>query len=141
MNGQPEALRLAEWIEGDMTCQGDAEIAAELRRRRQGGRRREMSKHTPGPWAVLPEECDKAYIRIRGTTLGDRYKIANVITPMYEGVHEREAMETRANARLIAAAPELLEALKRIKETGVFVGAIAQEMMDTAIARAEGEQA
>jgi hypothetical protein len=29
---QPEALRLAEWIEGDMSCQGDAEIAAELRR-------------------------------------------------------------------------------------------------------------
>lgn len=28
----PEAIRLAEWIEGDMTCQGDAEIAAELRR-------------------------------------------------------------------------------------------------------------
>lgn len=28
----PEALRLAEWIESDMTCQGDAEIAAELRR-------------------------------------------------------------------------------------------------------------
>lgn len=27
----------------------------------------------------------------------------------------------------------LLEALKRIKETGVFVGAIAQEMMDSAI--------
>ena len=32
VNEQPEALRLAEWIEGDMTCQGDAEIAAELRR-------------------------------------------------------------------------------------------------------------
>lgn len=29
---QPEALRLAEWIEGDMTCHGDAEIAEELRR-------------------------------------------------------------------------------------------------------------
>lgn len=28
----PEALRLAEWIESDMTCQGDAEISAELRR-------------------------------------------------------------------------------------------------------------
>jgi hypothetical protein len=28
----PEAIRLAEWIEEDMTCQGDAEIAAELRR-------------------------------------------------------------------------------------------------------------
>ena len=32
MNKQPEALRLAEWIEDDMSCQGDAEIAAELRR-------------------------------------------------------------------------------------------------------------
>lgn len=32
MTTQPEALRLAEWIEGDMTCQGDAEIATELRR-------------------------------------------------------------------------------------------------------------
>ena len=29
---QPEALRLADWIEDDMTCHGDAEIAAELRR-------------------------------------------------------------------------------------------------------------
>lgn len=28
----PEALRLAQWIEDDMSCQGDAEIAAELRR-------------------------------------------------------------------------------------------------------------
>jgi hypothetical protein len=32
MSEQPEALRLAEWIESDMSCQGDAEIAAELRR-------------------------------------------------------------------------------------------------------------
>jgi len=32
MTTQPEALRLADWIESDMSCQGDAEIAAELRR-------------------------------------------------------------------------------------------------------------
>jgi len=32
MSKQPEALRLADWIEGDMSCQGDAEIVAELRR-------------------------------------------------------------------------------------------------------------
>lgn len=68
-------------------------------------------KHTPGPWQTLPEECDKPYFRIRGTMLGCRYKIANVLTPVYEGVHAREAIETRANARIIAAAPELLEAL------------------------------
>ena len=70
-----------------------------------------MTKHTPGPWSVLPEECDRPYIRIRGTIAGGRYKVANVLTPVYEGVHEREAQETRANARLIAAAPDLYKAL------------------------------
>ena len=34
---------------------------------------------------------------------------------------------------------ELLEALKRVKETRVFIGAIAQGMMDNAIARAAPE--
>jgi hypothetical protein len=76
-----------------------------------------MKKHTSGPWKVLPEECDNSYIRIRGTVLGGRYKIANVITPVYPGVPEFEAQETRANARLIAAAPDLLEALKQIAAT------------------------
>ena len=42
------------------------------------------AQHTPGPWASLPDECDKPYIRIRGTQLGSRYKIANVLTPVYE---------------------------------------------------------
>ena len=32
MTEQSEALRLAEWIEQEMFCQADAEIAAELRR-------------------------------------------------------------------------------------------------------------
>jgi hypothetical protein len=70
-----------------------------------------MGMHTRGPWKVLPEEVDKPYIRIRGTVLGGRYRVANVLTPIYDGVHEREAVETRANARLIAAAPELLDSL------------------------------
>ncbi|USE78940.1 hypothetical protein NDR89_20095 [Cupriavidus gilardii] len=68
-------------------------------------------KFTPGPWMTLPEEVDRSYVRIRGTQPGSRYKIANVLTPVYEGVHEREAEETRANARLIAATPDLFEAL------------------------------
>ena len=72
--------------------------------------------HTPGPWQVLPEEVDRPYIRVRGTELGGRYKVANVPTPAYDGVDAREARETRANARLIAAAPELLEALREIAD-------------------------
>lgn len=69
-------------------------------------------KGTKGPWEVYPEEVDKPYIRIRGTQLGQRFKVSSVITPVYEGVLEREAKETRANAHLIAAAPDLLEALQ-----------------------------
>lgn len=74
---------------------------------------------TQGDWAALPEECDKPYIRIRGTLPGSRYKIANVITPVYEGVHKREAEETRANAKLItflANHAEKIEALVRVSQ-------------------------
>lgn len=71
-------------------------------------------KGTPGPWEIKPEEVDRPYIRIRGTRLGGRFKVANVLSPDYDGVHHREADETRANARLIAAAPELLEALQNL---------------------------
>src|SRR5690554_105983 len=78
-----------------------------------GTRETEMgeTKHTPGPWETKPEEVDRSYIRIRGTRAGARYKIANVLTPVYDGSPEREANETRANARLIAVAPDLLESL------------------------------
>lgn len=72
------------------------------------------AKHTRGDWQVMPEECDKPYIRIRGTVLGCRFKIANVLTPVYDNVHAREAEETRANAKLIAAAPNLLDALNAV---------------------------
>jgi hypothetical protein len=48
-------------------------------------------------------------VRIRGTRLGRRFKIANVMNAGYDNPPEWEAEETRANARLIAAGPELLE--------------------------------
>lgn len=73
-----------------------------------------MKKHTEGPWQVMPEEVDKSYIRVRGTRFGGRYKIADVPTPIFLGVNSGEAEETRANARLIAAAPELLCALENL---------------------------
>lgn len=57
--------------------------------------------YSKGPWEIKPEEVDKPYIRIRGTRLGGRFKIANVLTPVHEDVHPREADETRHNARLM----------------------------------------
>lgn len=69
------------------------------------------ARHTRGPWETLPEEAGKAYIRVRGTRLGATYKIANVLVHTYPGALDYELHEARANARLIAAAPDLLEAL------------------------------
>ncbi|TGE04606.1 hypothetical protein [Hymenobacter fodinae] len=98
--------------------------------------------HTPGPWKTLAEECDKPYIRVRGGRLGSRYKIANVITPVYDGSTQREADETRANARLIAAAPDLLEALKKVSTFWNEDNPNADcpyDDVDAAIAKATGE--
>jgi hypothetical protein len=66
---------------------------------------------TRGPWAVLPEEAEKLYIRVRGTRLGERFKIANAPFPIANEIEKQEAL---ANARLIAAAPELYEALESL---------------------------
>ena len=103
----------------------------------------DKTKHTPGPWETKPEECDKPYIRIRGTRLGSRYKVANAITPVYDGVGAREAEETRANARLIAAAPELLEALQAIINDGLHCDVVPHlhTKARAAIAKATGEPA
>lgn len=102
----------------------------------------ERPKHTPGPWEAQPEEAHRDYIRIRGTQLGLRYKVANVLCPMYPGVADAELLETRANARLIAAAPELLEALKVAREWIVLALTADRPeriQIDAAIAKAEGK--
>jgi hypothetical protein len=55
------------------------------------------TKHTPGPWKVLRDNTDKWYKR--RVYAGDDKLVANIL----DG-HE-------ANARLIAAAPDLFDAL------------------------------
>jgi hypothetical protein len=66
-----------------------------------------VSKHTPGPWAV---ECDT-----QDSTLQRVYRVAN--GRLHElvaevGHFQQDIDEQNANARLIAAAPDLLDALK-----------------------------
>ena len=70
-----------------------------------------MKTHTPGPWKILPEEVGRDYIRVRGTVYGTRFKIANVLHP--GSTHPDDDSQTRANARLIAASPELLQELEK----------------------------
>lgn len=88
------------------------------------------AKHRPGPW----QACN--YDGRCRVILGDDMRIAVVL-----GDHD----ESAANARLIAAAPDLLEALERCLN---FIENTESEMGDTlecgdkaraAIARAKGE--
>ena len=101
-----------------------------------------MSKHTPGPW-----EANGYHIRQRIT--GTR-RIAEVA---YAGPHHTPPHEypkscrlvDEANARLISAAPDLLEALEAIMGSDVFEwnGSAAfwlQDKVKAAINKAKGEQ-
>lgn len=61
-----------------------------------------MSKHTPGPWTYYPE--DNIIVSKSGYRLLDWIARSTAVS-----IDERNA-----NARLIAAAPELLEALQSV---------------------------
>lgn len=74
------------------------------------------TQFTPGPWQVLPEEKDKPYIRIRGTILGAKYKIANALYEPHISYYEFE--EATANAHLIAASPTMFDYIKSKAEEG-----------------------
>ena len=117
------------------------------------------TKHTPGPWTV--EHDGAGYPMIAGSEATDwgteaRYHwIANVLA-VPEALHKGGKirltgmlMETEANARLIAAAPELLEALREFVSLmpsaeglgghapiGAFQ--IVADLARAAIAKAEG---
>ena len=96
-----------------------------------------MSKHTPGPWQ---------YVLQGGTTLfiteADGSTIICVRVTENTTAHSRLA----ANARLIAAAPDLLEALRRFADTDL-TNPIVRDTFGfdvlharAAIAKAEGKE-
>lgn len=81
-------------------------------------------KHTLGPW-----ERDDGYIKSINT--GD------VICTPYFSYYERTD-EQKANAHLIAAAPEMYEALKNLVESCQLFGKDVDEAR-AALAKAEGK--
>jgi len=73
--------------------------------------RTEEAGHTPGPWFVDPDDT----LAIRAPDGDDEpWHVAEVIEYCGEGD------QTEANARLIAAAPDLLEALKELHKKTVI---------------------
>ncbi len=100
-----------------------------------------MSTHTPGPWIVSigPPEHVKHTPRktrvIPDPTTGYDCIIATAEYGMYG---PRQVGQAEANTRLIAAAPELLEALRLCIEALEFIPCRARNEAQAAIAKAEG---
>lgn len=74
-----------------------------------------MSKHTPGPWPMEYTGDGKRIVIGSGLVEGPNgYEVAEVYSDdCPQGLAE-------ANGRLIAAAPDLLEALLAVRETCLF---------------------
>jgi hypothetical protein len=98
-----------------------------------------MSKHTPGPWYVGTEFNDQgrhiyAAQKVRDDE-GEEWH------PLIATTDDDERLvDWQANARLIAAAPDLLDALKDLREAiksrGVISTVKALSKTDAAIAKA-----
>lgn len=83
------------------------------------------AQHTPGPWRTGGKDGRIIYA-------ADGFAVADAT--VFHGRHEGEHSE---NARLIAAAPELLAALERIAE--LSYDSEATRVAREAIAKARGE--
>lgn len=74
------------------------------------------SNHTPGPWRVE----DFGYsdrIEIRSEDFGSFRKIAKIHVPRIgDRICEIDMMTAKANSDLIAAAPEMLEVLRKFMD-------------------------
>lgn len=62
-----------------------------------------MSQHTPGPWNLHP--------KFGKPVVGIDVQDGGPLIPIAEEVQGYDMQQARANARLIAAAPDLLDAL------------------------------
>lgn len=94
-----------------------------------------MSKHTPGPW-YADKIADRNAFNIfpHGATLA----LVQVAPPAHDGAHPY-GLAVEANARLIAAAPDLLQDLRAAACYIDALGGDSRSYRQT-IAKAEGQQ-
>lgn len=94
-----------------------------------------MTKHTPGPWGVDDAGGEAPF----GVFAEDGDAVCYLTENPMGGLGLREYAEDQANARLIAAAPDLLEAAKAVLGLGVVPSTQPEyRMLTAAISAAEG---
>lgn len=81
----------------------------------------EQVTYTPGPWRLVADQCHyDTLTTIEGGPVGTRRPFWPELMIQVGGATDHYKME--ANARLIAAAPELLEALQYVLDTHTYTG-------------------
>lgn len=97
-------------------------------------------KHTPGPWVHDTRGQGKPDVRAAsGRAVACTWMVCGS-APKSDKGYEARCEEDRANARLIAAAPELLAALEELVGWQTCVPDAVVEAARAAIAKATGEQ-
>ena len=93
-----------------------------------------MSKHTPGPWTVNTEDYTNAIgIECKVDGIGH-----TVVTDQfcYPSFQQHPSKEKLANAYLIAAAPDMLEALLNLEDDDNSIPPHAWDLVQAAISKA-----
>ena len=101
-----------------------------------------MSGHTPGPWAATRDTENSSKFFIKPSTFWQRGRTFGYKPLAVVDLDKRMAASSSAaaNARLIAAAPDLLEALQGFIEGAEAIGWNTDKAR-AAIAKATGEAA
>ncbi len=92
------------------------------------------AQHTPGPW--IAQDGYGAVTSRDGTVA----MVDNHFVPVAERSFPTQRDERTANARLIAAAPDMLEALENIENDDAHMPSTAWDMIQNAICKAKGGQ-
>jgi hypothetical protein len=100
----------------------------------------EELKHTPGPWTLLLDDRYRPGVEASDSAISIVIFGVKNKDDDYAGIRGKDDQEATANAHLIAAAPELLEALKTLATQAESHGAegIYWDKARAAIAKAEG---
>jgi len=103
-----------------------------------------MSKYTPGPWTFSKSDMfgDLRFYVAQSDAAPYTPNFSDVATLIAETVPSERQYIQEANARLIAAAPELLEALQELlseSSDGIATSPLTRNKAHAAIAKATGE--
>jgi hypothetical protein len=106
------------------------------------------TKHTPGPWKIAGEDAEKQTFIYALNERGSNRFWFDIQPGWTDDKQRTSSAELSANALLIAAAPELLEALRAITDQLERIGDTRYDKdgqyidaARAAIAKATGEQA